>query len=120
MKTKSSKHTSGQWSVNHNSTTLGVAQICADEKHHVIGIADCFQGEASTHGKKGKYVVSEKEMLANAHLIAAAPELLKALKQMVALHAGQEHLYGLTNSGEKLYKDCDAQATAAITMAEGK
>lgn len=77
--------TTGQWSVNYNSTTAGVAQICADEKHHVIGIADCFQGEASTHGKRGKYVVSEKEMLANAHLIAAAPELRKACQMALAL-----------------------------------
>lgn len=57
---------------------------------------------------------------ANARLMASAPALLAALKDMVSLHAGQEHMFGLTASGVAKYRACDANARAAIADAKGQ
>lgn len=88
MKTKSNPQaqpTAGEWSVNYDASNGGSAQICADEAHHVFCLADCYQGEASTFGRRGKCIVSEEEMLANACVMAAAKELFAALEDMILI-----------------------------------
>ena len=95
------KHTPGPWHVNY--TTFDNAIV----RFHIAG---------ETHGSV--YPVCEhtleitpdsSEQLANAHLIAAAPELLEALKRAAAMMGR--------------FPQCDEawkQARAAIAKAEGK
>jgi hypothetical protein len=96
------KHTPGPWQVNHNDPTQvcdadGVVRGCAPVAHCSIGTAS--------------------ERKANARLIAAAPDLLKALIDLVGTMCSA--------SGSDLEDDLDAidarvgDARAAIARATG-
>lgn len=54
------------------------------------------------------------EGTANAHLIAAAPQLLDALREMIAIYDGRRDLLGATTAAKL------ARAEAAIAKAEGR
>jgi hypothetical protein len=55
-----------------------------------------------------------------AHLIAAAPDMLEALKAMLDTHGNPHPGEWINEAGFKHAKVIDAQARAAIAKAEGK
>lgn len=67
---KEFKHTKGPWFINES-------EVCAELKEGIITIAEIARTGAG---------FTRKEEDANAKLIAAAPELLEALKEMMAFY----------------------------------
>ena len=77
-----SKHTPGPWSVgevSHKKQRVDIDSLHADQTvgHHT------WRGLARAYGCEDMPVEGTAAMLANARLIAAAPELLEALKVLV-------------------------------------
>lgn len=103
-----SAHTRGPWKVGEvresssRKADLVYARIDAER---VVGAVAVYSG-----GKRG-VVVSEEEALANARLIAAAPELLEALRLLARAY---ERVTGREST------PLLAKARAAIAKAEGK
>jgi hypothetical protein len=63
--------------------------------HHLAEEDTGGQGWTYIRGELGHWDVSEKEQLANAHLIAVAPEMLEALKKVskrIRSHGGEDGL----------------------------
>lgn len=75
------KGTQGEWSFSHSSASddnVACIEINSSESLHEIAYLQ------STPSSIGKYEqTSLDKTIANAHLIAAAPELLKALQSVV-------------------------------------
>ena len=90
-------HTPGPWCVEHLPDDG--PSIHTDE----AGIARRIAGVDMGGWRK----TSRKEAEANARLIAAAPELLEALRDLLSLHPGTENKW-------------TQQAQAAIAKAEGR
>lgn len=92
-----SKHTQGPWAVHYHESTDTYTIYVAGRSWECWAVAyvgDCIQDED------------------NARLIAAAPEMLKALKSLIALH---DH-----TDPEGLFRGLeDIRARAAIAKAEG-
>ena len=110
------KHTQGPWAVGRGATVYG-----ADGYE----IADAAQGphlHASHAGADGHWASTPnahterdiEEEFANANLIAAAPDLLEALKEVTEL---LNAVLGL--SSEPSHGSIAAKARAAIAKAEG-
>jgi len=95
----STKHTPGPWSAELNGE---------DGKMEVHDESGCT---CTVHGLK-----SDPEHVANLHLIAAAPDLLKALRLLVD-HASQYAAMPLAHSDTHKHV---ALARAAIAKAEGQ
>ena len=96
------KHTPGPWRlVGIRGVVMATNQNSPSE---LICVADCRTVDVTTD-----------EALANARLIAAAPDLLAACKVMVAKCAG--HMPDPRYPA--WHKDCCEVARAAITKAEG-
>lgn len=96
----SAKHSPGPWSVYTSpdgSKLVGIGDSNAE------GVADC--GFGIWRG-------GDAEAIANARLIAAAPDLLEALKEART----QLEQYEAVETGEDY---CDLQINAAISKAEG-
>lgn len=94
------QHTPGPWFARKN--TAGYYDIS-------IGDADYSPSFATAH--HNPYAQVDADALdANARLIAAAPEMLDALRQMVVNSKGDR----------KEYRDCHKKALAAIAKAEGR
>lgn len=106
-------HTPGPWKLETVSTSVGSChKIGPFPSNGVYGETHtCIYSDNVRVGETGNTIGNE--LLANARLIAAAPELLEALKSMVsAFHP--------TQGGSNIY--CDAatdMARAAIARAEG-
>jgi hypothetical protein len=87
-----SKHTPGPWRVSEHCTTIIKRdfRLIGDDSGELI---------ASSHGMDGSgFFVGNDEAQANAHLIAASPDLLAALKALVQQvergdfdHIGADH-----------------------------
>jgi hypothetical protein len=96
----SSKHTPGPWTYSLNT---GVVRSESNDlpkwSHHVICDLRRWSHEGDTFIHPG-----------NARLIAAAPELLEALKEMLEVWE-EDHAYGATHADK---------ARAAIAKAEGQ
>lgn len=76
MKTK---HTPGPWLVRYNSVTTALnLKIVDAEEQPVCEFADPL------YANERNGIKSERESIANANLIAAAPELLATLQALVA------------------------------------
>lgn len=75
-KVPQTKWTPGPWS---NDRIGEIAVSLGDDNIALV----CFEGELN----------DEKECEANAHLIAAAPELYEALKEVVALSDRKQHAW---------------------------
>ena len=113
MKTEKSKHTPGPWSVND------------------INPSDIYGYERGT--KRGRFVATAvnfgsgncchtEEDRANAHLIAAAPELLAALeKALLGLMAATSAANREGNeTAVEVYREIGDIACAALAKAKGK
>ena len=103
MKTESTKHTPGPWIHDDFDRHYVVAG------HIYIAIADDGRDddEGTAEGRYG----TEEEVEANARLIAAAPELLKALRATYAYGNGEATDLDWISTAEL--------AEAAIAKAEG-
>jgi hypothetical protein len=75
-----SKHTPGPWKVNNLDTGMNDSGAILDPVGHVI-VTDVYGRD-------------DDEAFANARLIAAAPELLKAIELVLALHDHPESQVG--------------------------
>ncbi|MGP5757726.1 hypothetical protein [Pseudomonas aeruginosa] len=96
-----SKHTPGPWHV-------GGPNKCTIYDKHGQRLANSFEGVMATQR-------TDSECEANARLIAAAPELLEALKGMLEVYGGQYNDDCLPKSSSEL--DLIQQARAAIAKA---
>lgn len=98
MKSQKPTHTPGPWKA-HNTAILSVGDpncdsYCGDIR--IAGIPD----------------VLDPEQMANAQLIAAAPELLESLQTLINLHEGiTDGGDGITEQDWNLAKDAIAKAT---------
>lgn len=96
---KTVNHTPGPWTVHeHNSGA---------------SIVDAGPFEILLTSRTG---ATAAVWTANAHLIAAAPDMKRALT--ACYHALQSYVYG--NGSEQLAKECADAAMAALKKAEGR
>lgn len=107
------KHTPGPWSAQLNAPTAAIPGhlIEAGDVRHPVALL--WEGV----GTKGK-----PRQIANAHLIAAAPELLDALRAAV-LNCPHDEDCDYIAGEVAVADDCDcwkANARAAIAKAEGR
>ena len=110
--TQSSKHTPGPWSATMQTNSFGPNgrfSICRDTDDAERTLI-CEMPHSSTTG-----LSSLKTRAANADLIAAAPEMLEALKRLVD---AVENLEGVNAQCEPHPKSVMHQALAAIAKAE--
>lgn len=95
-----SKHTPAPWSIDKTTLTA----INSGEKH--VAMVNFY------NSPNGANSVVGEEHEANTHLIAAAPDLMEALKLLYA------HLFGPTTSMPR--HEIDDLCVAAIAKAEGR
>jgi uncharacterized cupin superfamily protein len=105
MMNGTAKHTPGPWTVQKHHHAAGdlwltVLRGAWDVTHNHASRPEVIADAAYS-------AMSDEENEANAHLIAAAPDLLAALRAMVLNDA-------------HTYRDCHKAALAAIAKAEGK
>lgn len=88
------KWTKGPWSLaDENNQTY---EVQLGSEHNLT----CSLNRQDNN--TGKFVIERDEMIANGHLIAAAPDLYEALEAMVSY--GREHGHGLRIADEALAK----------------
>jgi non-homologous end joining protein Ku len=96
-----SEHTAGPWKFTYTDES-GECFIIAKNLGGMVGAALPWPTEIDAR--------DFRRVIANARLIAAAPELLEALRQMVVN----------AEADGKEYRDCYKNAVAAIAKAEGR
>jgi hypothetical protein len=109
----SAKHTPGPWRLTLEPTELpGVnVRFCIDTDY-AINIAG---GQSQEHLEDASGAIFEQECRANARLIAAAPDLLAALKLAYRhLNGGGDSLTGME------FAEAHRLARAAIALATGE
>lgn len=97
-----SKHTPGPWTLADENNQCCSVQLGTE--HNLTANLD------RQDGNTGKFVIERSEMLANARLIAAAPELLEALKNA---------LWRMESYNYQAMEGTIANARAAIAKATG-
>lgn len=95
-----SKHTPGPWRSNTAFDTKYLKHVC--------------QGDSNVVARVNGGGVAEETAIADARLIAAAPELLEAAKRMVA-YVGENAIREFAEAGNPAHL-----LIAAIAKAEGK
>ena len=119
------KGTPGPWEVVNGTdifTPLAARNGAGTAAHEKDGwhIADCSMGETQT--EDGTENIPHREQLANARLIAAAPELLEACQTALAFVAGwagvYQHDHGLPDLHPR-HKEAIEQVKYAISKATG-
>jgi hypothetical protein len=115
------EHTPGPWSVPHFAepdTNCNCGYVLCDHLMGAVATVHC-SGEGADwqkHGDNPKFA----EAVANARLIAAAPDMYEALKALVAQILDYEKVNNLSpNPGRKYCWDNTERAVAAIAKAEG-
>jgi hypothetical protein len=111
----SAQHTPGPWRLTLEPTELpGVnVRFCIDTDY-AINIAG---GQSQEHLGGASGAIFEEECRANARLIAAAPELLEALKAMLSHTAELDPMQGYRPEEDFI---AVKQASAAIAKATGE
>lgn len=109
-----SKHTTAPWHVGMRNGHNACHVYAYNGKDQYSDAGICSVYGLPMHRKLDE--LEESESFANARLIAAAPELLEALKNMVESFGGRADAH-LTN--DKNVQSVN-QARAAIAKAEGK
>ena len=112
-------YTPGPWTYNYSgkdaSTTgmgcgYGKSQIIDSKGRALAGVAALAPDDGSPMHERGTLSQATLDLLeANARLIAAAPDLLAALKELI---------YGVKEGGDRLERALDA-AGDAVVRAEG-
>ncbi|MDU3912070.1 hypothetical protein [Kluyvera ascorbata] len=119
---KEFKGTPGKWSFSHGSASddnVACIEINSSESLHEIAYLQ------STPSSIGKYEqTSFDKTIANAHLIAAAPDLLEALSRLEVSVNTIRYCWGkrpenMCMAMQQAESDCDS-ARAAISKALGK
>jgi hypothetical protein len=105
----SKKHTPGPWRLN--------GRAVESPKRMGLSVAQATSGMAA--GSRGSARIDEAEAIANARLIAAAPDMLEAL---VAAKELADVMEGLTSgrSDDEWVWAAQATINAAIAKAEGR
>lgn len=110
----SAKHTPGPWALSTVRTQVGWC--------HKVGPFPSRRGESHAcvyeDGISNSPPV-DSELLANARLIAAAPELLEVLRALVEQVANVKVVH-IPGADPKRFHDAFTEARAAIAKAEGK
>ena len=105
------EHTPGKWWIGKRRNSEGdVDQVIVADSGTNYRIAEL---NVSSHGR------GEEEQTANARLIAAAPELLEALRGLFE-HCAMMHKHWGDNSNHKEADNAIKQAQAVIAKVEGK
>lgn len=111
-----SKFTSGPWKIL-NGDTIVTDYEPENERTHGIGCGNDFIADLDDGGEYHQYYFeAESEKIANAHLIAAAPELHEALKLIIE-HWNKDQSYEATVLNAK---DIIKKAEQALVKAEGR
>ena len=109
------EHTPGPWATNiRPSYSPQVIAKRGSTFKQCIGIADCFDERDMMNAIQEDRIHSREEADANAQLIAAAPDLLRALKAMV-------NHFGVLEDNELVHKTARSatkKAKAAIAKAQ--
>ncbi len=108
------KHTPGSWAVEDPmGADVGLSIVQAGLKSYEwTFIAMVLKSEPEDSEEVGR-VISSKEQMANARLIAAAPDLLKVLKRIDAA-------MDFNGTCHPLFKGLQQQMQDAIAKAEGR
>lgn len=111
-----SGHTKGPWILETVQTSVG---LC-----HKIGPFPWRNGKENHACVYDDYASATnpvtQELLANARLIVAAPELLDALQGMLEIYGVREEHMGREPFASSTEVDCCNQARAAIAKAKGE
>lgn len=112
------KHTPGPWEVQHSRQRNPHAYriYSVTERAAQTGVGPHHYQPCICEGAMWLDSDPADESLANAHLIAAAPELLAALREYLA---ADDALRNGTPENAERYRKAIAQACAAIVRAEG-
>lgn len=102
-------HTPGLWQMKVANDGCGYIGIVGDGGV----LAECFHEIRASDEK------AYKEMLANARLIVAAPELLTALQAMVLAYDNLEHVEGGMSGLPQLERAAKAADTAVLKATGG-
>lgn len=118
----SAKHTPGPWSVPHFARAHGCGCRYVFAGEYLGGIAEVYVDNGKMPSGGGNDCPSVDEATANARLIAAAPDLLSALRELLALGEQESiedgELEEAIEDGE--LEEAKAAARAAIAKARGE
>lgn len=121
----STKHTPGPWVLEIRK---GMGEASSEATVAEIGTSGEYRGGIA-YAQSAEHIdgIGRDELIANAHLIAAAPELLEALKWFVANDETNEGDDPLIEHGNRSWNELNAYwiegkraAVAAIAKAEGR
>jgi hypothetical protein len=105
------KFTPGPWSLGDENNAS--CSVLLGDEHNLT--ADMCREDNNT----GRTVIERSEMLANAALIAAAPQLYAALKLVKAYFDAENNQYGSFNARVRMVIAAEKATTEALAKARG-